>query len=329
MSEELSSVLVFSESADVALELLTPARELAMGLGGRVVALAPAGQEAVAPLAHGADRVVTIEDPVAAHTEPAGGAALLCEVVNHVGPRVVLVGATINGAEIAARAAQKLGVACCGECLSVGVEDREVVVERGWLGGFVARQLVGSRPAIVTVPPGRHEIPPRVEDPSDETETLSVATPTPRMRVVGTRERQRSGVRLDRAEIIVGAGRGLKSKKDLALLEELARILDGAVGATRPVTDDLGWLAVDQKIGLSGQSVRPRLYIACGISGQIEHIVGMRESRVVVAINRDPRALIMDHADYRVVGDLYEIVPALSRVLQEVAVSGAKVVSPG
>jgi electron transfer flavoprotein alpha subunit len=328
VSSDLRSILVFSESADVALELLAPARDLANGLECRVVSVALAAGDVTESLARGADRAVSIEGSTNPGSEPAAGAALLCEVVRREHPQAVLVGATVNGAEIAARVAQKLGVACCAECLNLTAEDGKVVAERAWLGGFVARQVIDSVPAIVTIPPGRHEIPPRVENPSDDSETVSVEIPTPRTRVVSTRQRPRSGVRLDRADVIVGAGRGLKSQEDLALLEDLAGILEGAVGATRPVTDDLGWLAVDQKIGLSGQTVKPRLYIACGISGQIEHIVGMRESRVVVAINRDPRALIMDQADYRVVGDLYEIVPALTRLLEEVVGSGARVVSP-
>jgi electron transfer flavoprotein alpha subunit len=293
VSSDLRSILVFSESADVALELLAPARDLANGLECRVVSVALAAGDVTESLARGADRAVSIEGSTNPGSEPAAGAALLCEVV-----------------------------------MNLTAEDGKVVAERAWLGGFVARQVIDSVPAIVTIPPGRHEIPPRVENPSDDSETVSVEIPTPRTRVVSTRQRPRSGVRLDRADVIVGAGRGLKSQEDLALLEDLAGILEGAVGATRPVTDDLGWLAVDQKIGLSGQTVKPRLYIACGISGQIEHIVGMRESRVVVAINRDPRALIMDQADYRVVGDLYEIVPALTRLLEEVVGSGARVVSP-
>ncbi len=115
----------------------------------------------------------------------------------------------------------------------------------------------------------------------------------------------------------MAVGRGLGRKEDLSLVEEVAAALGGVVGASRPLTDDLQWLAADVKIGLSGATVRPRLYVACGISGQIEHTVGMRESGVVVAINSDPGAPIMREADYRVVGDLHAILPALARSIRD------------
>jgi electron transfer flavoprotein alpha subunit len=150
---------------------------------------------------------------------------------------------------------------------------------------------------------------------------MAVKEPESGLHVLGSRVREGSNVRVDKADIVVAVGRGLRSKDDLPMIEELARAIGGVVGASRPLTDDLQWLPTDVKIGLSGVSVRPKLYVACGISGQIEHHVGMRESAVVVAINSDPGAPIMDQADYRVSGDLYELIPLLTRALREIGVT--------
>ena len=122
--------------------------------------------------------------------------------------------------------------------------------------------------------------------------------------------RARSAVDVTKAEVIVAAGRGVKKVEDLALLDALAGALGGVLAGSRPLTGDVDWLPTDRRIGLSGQTVKPNLYIACGISGQIEHIVGMKGARTVVAINNDPKAPIHAEADYTIVGDLYEIVPA-------------------
>ena len=146
---------------------------------------------------------------------------------------------------------------------------------------------------------------------------IRIEAPEPRTLVLRSMERRTSGVRMEEAAAIVAIGRGLERKEDLSIVEQLARILGGLVAATRPLTDDLQWLPVDLKIGLSGHSVKPDLYLACGISGEIEHVVGMRESGIVVAINKDPNAPIMQEADYRVVGDLYRVIPALTSVLKE------------
>jgi electron transfer flavoprotein alpha subunit len=124
-------------------------------------------------------------------------------------------------------------------------------------------------------------------------------------------------VLLEKARVVVAAGRGLRRREDLEIVTRLARALGGEVGASRPVTDDLQWLPSDAKVGLSGHTIRPELYVALGISGQLEHIVGMRESRVVVAINTDPGAPIFAESDYNVVGDLYAVIPALLRALEE------------
>jgi len=137
-------------------------------------------------------------------------------------------------------------------------------------------------------------------------------------KVVDVKKKECEGVNVEDASSIVACGRGLKNKEDLAMVEELAKLLPGeAVGCSRPLSADLKWLSEDHWVGLSGHKVKPKLYIALGISGQIQHIAGMRDSDIVVAINKDPEALIFKAADYGIVGDMYQVVPKLVKAIRE------------
>lgn len=322
MSERVD-VLVFSERPDVARELLSLGRRLAADLGAGLASVSVgqgAAEEAREHLSRGVDRALAVVPvpPPEVPDEEAGRAALH-RAVTELEPKVVLVGATVCGVEVAARVAQALGTGCLGDGLEVRWEAGALIARRRVLGRFVATQRLSpgadSTPLLATVPPRQLEAPPREDGAGGEVETLAVEVPPGRLRRVESRLREENGVDLEGAEVVVGVGRGLARAEDLPLVEELARVLGGVVGATRPLTDELGWLPSSSKIGLSGRTVRPRLYIACGISGQIEHLVGIEKAEVVVAINRDPDAPICKAADYVLVGDLYELVPALTRAL--------------
>ncbi len=310
------AVCVFSERQDVALELLSAGRTLAGRNAVVSIVLATEGEQAAREqFAHGADTVAIVQgsdgaDPIAVQLEA------LQQILNRHEPDIVLIGATSHGTEIASRLAQRQGVGCASECTRLERRDGCLLIERTCLGRFVARQVIETHPAIATVQPRRFEPSPRDNARSGAVERLEIDAPATRTPILDTRKRERSRVRIDKADVVVGIGRGLRSKDDLHMIEELARVLGGVVGASRPLTDDLQWLAPDRKIGLSGVTVKPKLYIACGISGQIEHNVGMRESGVVVAINNDPSAPIMQQADYCITGDLHEVIPALIEALR-------------
>jgi len=312
-----SNVCVFSERHDVAIELLAAARSLS---GVENVASIVVGLDAESAarehIAHGADTAIVVQqsngaDPLEVQLE-----ALRQALAGHE-PGIVLIGATVNGTEIASRFAQRQGLGCASECTRLDLRDGRLLIERTCLGRFISRQVVETHPAIVTLQPRRFEPLPRDDGRRGELESLTIEAPASRTPIIDTRQRQKSSVRIDKADVVVGIGRGLRSKDDLRMVEELARLLGGVVGASRPLTDDLQWLSADRKVGLSGVTVKPKLYIACGISGQIEHNVGMRESGVVVAINNDPAAPIMQQADYCITGDLHEVVPALIDAIRE------------
>jgi electron transfer flavoprotein alpha subunit len=313
-------ILVHAEHGETLRELLSPGRDLAAALGVPLAALVLGGSsraDARELIARGADEVVEVEDARLEAAHPEMHAAALEGVVRELEPGVALVGGTILGTEAAARVAQRLGAACATDCVALEARDGDLVVERVRLSRFAARQIFLTRPAIATVPPRRFDAPEPDAAREGSIRSLPADLPEARVRLLSSRPRERSRARIEKAERIVAVGRGLRSREDLEMIEALARALEAEVGASRPLTDDLQWLSPDLKVGLSGHTVRPALYVAAGISGQIEHNVGMRESEVVVAINLDPKAPILNETDYRVIGDLYQIVPAITRALQD------------
>lgn len=313
-------VYVFSERQDVTLELLSVGRKLADESGshlGSITIGANGKADAEEHIAHGAERVLIASNPRLERIQADLYAEALWRAVQHANPDIILVGATKRGREIAARLAQRLGVGCASDCISLKVEGGALVVEKRYYGGkFVARRLIQGRPRIVTIQPRKFEAAPRDDVRKGSIEELDVKLKDAEAKAIGVEPTKRSGVEIGRAEIVVAVGRGLKRAEDVSIVQELADTLVAAVGASRPLTQDLQWLPVDVQIGLSGTTVQPKLYIACGISGQIEHIVGMRGSTVVVAINKDANAPIMQEADYCIVGDLYEVIPALTKVFR-------------
>lgn len=310
-----TGILIFSESSDALVELLTVGRALCTPAGGRVIAVA-IGPTATASaedcLARGADEALVLQ--TAAESLPGAEELVfgLREAVRTADPDTILIGATRIGADVVARLAQAMEVPCASDCMTLlRDQDRNIEVERRIYGGrFTARQVLTGRPRIASIQPNRFPKAEPVQEPRGSIRELAVTLPSPRVRIQATSPRARSAVDVTKAEVIVAAGRGVKKVEDLALLDKLAGVLGGVLAGSRPLTGDVDWLPTDRRIGLSGQTVKPNLYIACGISGQIEHIVGMKGARTVVAINNDPKAPIHDEADYSIVGDLYEIVPA-------------------
>jgi len=302
--------LVYSEEPEVGLQLLGRAKALAAATNGEAVALTV--NDASRCFSVGADRVVEVDGVDGLDVDSWKHA--LVKTVKLVSPDVVLVGATKRGKALAPRAAAALEVGCMTECTSVDVAGGELVVERLTYGGStVARETCTSRPLVVTIPPRTYAVP-ESTGRKGEAVKLRVESPPPRVKIVERRPKHRSAVDLESAPVIVSAGRGFKAKEDLRLLEELAWALGAQIGCTRPISADLGWL--DQWVGISGKKVKPSLYIACGISGTIQHAAGIRGSQVIVSINSDESAGIHGLSDYSIVGDLYQVVPALTKALR-------------
>jgi electron transfer flavoprotein alpha subunit len=297
-------------------ELLSPA--LALANGAPVTALALPGLDPGDHdlFARGLDRLLF--PPPGAARDAATARALLEAAADRLDPVAVLLPSTALGAEVAARFAQRRTLACANEADELAWADGGLRIRRRCMGRFVATDVVLSAPAVATVRPRLFTPPEPVLVARGETVTLEVALPAPRVRLLGSSFRHTSEERLDEADRVVSVGRGLKTPDHLPMIRALADVLGAAVAGSRPITEQLRWLPLDLKVGLSGATIAPDLYIACGISGQIEHVVGMRESRVVVAINTDPAAPIFAEADYCVVGDLHDIVPALTEAVRSI-----------
>ena len=307
------SVLVWSEERELAYQLIAKGVELAEKKGSEVYVLVSGdGQDYVN---QGASKVLVAELGEFA-VEPYRDSLLKAVTVS--GAEIVLIGASKRGKEAAPRIAAALGVGCMTECNNVELVDGELVVERLTYGGStIAKETCTSNPTIITVPPRSFEkLEP--EDRTGEIIQLDFDASEARVKVLERREKPKGDQDLENADIIVSAGRGFKNKEDLKILEELSEALGGAaIGCTRPISADLGWM--EEWVGISGKKVKPSLYITCGISGQIQHVAGIRDSKIIVSINNDEGAGIHGVSDYSIVGDVYEVVPALVNALKEKA----------
>lgn len=312
------SVLVYSEDREVGFQLLGKGRELADKIGVELTALVVgSGLTGVEEFVeHGADRVIVVDDPGLSQfsLEPYREAVL--EAVKVSEPEVFLIGATKRGKELAARVAAALDTGCMTECIYLDVDGQgRLEAKRLTYGGStIASEVSTRRPHMATVPPRAFK---KLEPSTREGEVvrLDVVVPASRVEVVERREKARGDMGLEEAPVIVSAGRGFRDREDLRLLEELAGVLGAKMGCTRPVAADLGWM--EEWIGISGHKVAPRLYVACGISGTVQHAAGIRDAQLIVSINNQEGANIHGLSDYSVVGDLYTVLPALTRALKE------------
>ncbi|MEA2531293.1 MAG: electron transfer flavoprotein alpha subunit [Thermomicrobiales bacterium] len=298
-------------------ELVTAGRRLAGGLGGQLTALLMGSgiDEAASQLAStGVDRVLIADDSRLTHMPVDAATAVIERVVRDVAPAAVLIPGTTAGIEYAPRLAARLRVGLASDCIDFAVEDGALIAVRPVLGGRVqtAVKFGESRPQLATVRLGSFEQASPVDGgPTPERVQVELADTDLRIRVIGVAQKEEAGgVALEEATVIVGGGRGLKEPKNFELVEELASALSGAVAATRAVTD-AGWRPHHEQVGQTGRTIAPRLYIAVGISGAVQHLVGIQGSDYIVAINRDPDAPIFKTASFGIVGDLFEVVPAL------------------
>lgn len=323
-------VWVFAEQrrgqlTPVTLELLGEARRLAATLkvgvaavllGHRVEHLCPA------LLAAGADKVYLVEDPALADFCEGPYAAALTEIARRFRPEVILAGATYVGRAFIPQVAAALKTGLTADCTAFAIdpERRLLLQTRPAFGGNIMATIITPRsfPQMATARPGVFK---RLAEASSRDGQVvrvdwSPGDTASRSRFVKTVEEIKERLPLAEAEVIVAGGRGLKEAKHFRLLEELADLLGGAVGATRAAVD-AGWISYAHQIGQTGKTVSPKLYIAVGISGASQHVVGMQSSDFIVAINKDPAAPIFQVAHLGLVGDLFEIVPALIQEIKK------------
>ncbi len=314
----MAKVFVFAEVSGgqvqrVALEMITKAREL-----GDVTAIAlGAGAGAQAQLLgqFGASRVLVHEDPAYDQflSEPA--AATLSGLIEQEKPDLVMIGATYDGRDIAARLNARLDCGVITDAFQIALEGDELKVQVPWysattvvdvtLSGGLTR-LILVRPKSFAAEEAQGAVAPQVQQLN-----ISIPDNAKRARVVENVVQASEGPKLEEASIVISGGRGLKQAENFKLLDELAGQIGGAVGATRAVVD-AGWVPYSYQVGQTGKTVKPSIYIACGISGAIQHTVGMKGAKYIVAINSDPDAPIFKFADLGIIGDALKILPALN-----------------
>ena len=311
------------EPAAVSWEAIGTAHNLADTTGGSVTAclFGGPGVEALAQeaISYGADTVLLAEDTTLADFRVEPQAALLAKALREAEPAVVLIGATFRGRELGPALAVELDTGCIADCIALEFEDGQLVATRPiYAGKLLSRCTIPERrPQIFTT---RVRAFPRPEpDPARSGDVVRVepalAEDDISSQVTGFKETE-GGVSLADANIIVSGGRGVAGPEGFEPVRELAKTLNGAMGASRAAVD-AGWIPYERQVGQTGKTVSPDLYIACGISGAIQHQAGMRTSKVIVAINKDPEAPIFKLAHYGIVGDLFKVVPALTAAFEE------------
>lgn len=322
----MAAIFAYIEARDgeirrVSQEVLTAARGVADEMGEEVHALVIGGSgvgEAAGSLGeYGADRIfVSAADALSLYS-PEGYAAIATRFIREHGCKVAIFPATSMGKDLAPRVAAKLGVGYAAECVEVAVEGGSLVATRPRYAGKVfAKVGFEGEPALLSIRP--NVFTPQAKAGAGAVEEYSADISGADFGAVVREIKAAAGEKLDVAEasIVVSGGRGLREADNFKLIEDLAEALGGAVGASRAVVD-AGWRPHAEQVGQTGKTVAPQLYFAIGISGAIQHLAGMRTSRYIVAINKDPDAPIFKVADYGIVGDLFEIVPKLTEEVRK------------
>ncbi len=312
-----------AEVRKVGLEAVTAAQMLADQSGGGEVHALVVGPPGIGTKATqigqcGADVVIVVESPLLANYNPEVATATAADRIKSGGYRSAIFSTTAQGRDLAPRVAARLGVSLVTDVLSFEMDGNSIVVRHPMnIGKVIATIAIAGTPAVIAIRP--NVIAPAQNAKAGRVENAQPAVDPASTRVRVTETRKGGGGKLDLAEapVVIAGGRGLKAAENFKLVEDLASAFgNAAVGATRAVTDD-GWRPHSDQIGQTGRLVSPELYIAVGISGAVQHLAGMRTSRTIVAINKDKDAPIFKVADYGIVGDVLEVIPALTEAVRE------------
>jgi electron transfer flavoprotein alpha subunit len=320
-----NNILVFAEQRDgnvkkVAYEMLGAGAELAAALGGTVEAvLLGSGLDGLADMLaqYGAAKVYVADDPALATYASEAYTDTLAALIEEAQPAIFLVGGTAMGKDLAPRLAARLGVGVASDCTALEIDDGRLLATRPiFAGKALARVKLAADPQVATVRP--NVLAAREPDPAatPQVALIDARADGVRAEVVDIISAGEGEVDVAEADIIVSGGRGVGGSEGFAPIRSLAHTLGAAVGASRAAVD-AGWIDHGHQVGQTGKTVTPNLYIACGISGAIQHLAGMKTSKVIVAVNKDPEAPIFKLANYGIVADLFEVVPVMEEEFKQ------------
>ncbi|MDD5174548.1 MAG: electron transfer flavoprotein subunit alpha [Candidatus Omnitrophica bacterium] len=310
----------------ISFELLGEGKKLADKLGGKLCAvlLGENIESKVDEVAwRGADKVYLVDDARLKNYQDDSYTKVLVELVKEYKPEVILCGATVMGRSLISRVAITIDAGLTADCTGLDIDPKErlLLQTRPAFGGNIMATIItpNHRPQMSTV---RHKVMKEPElDKSHKAEVIKKKYNdnilSSRTKIIDIVEEIEETINLSEADIIVSGGRGLGSPENFSQIKELAKVLGAAVGASR-ATVDAGWIPYSHQVGQTGKTVCPKLYIACGISGQIQHLIGMQSSKVILAINKDPDAPIFKVATYGIVGDIFEVIPALTKEFKKI-----------
>jgi electron transfer flavoprotein alpha subunit len=313
----MAGIWIFAENREQALELLNIGRHLAVKMGTTVSALLPGNAEGAQDyLAHGADEVLLLS-PLTEDQSHEAYLPVIAEAAKKADPDVFLFAGSVRSKELAARIATRLETGLCSSCIALNYDEGSKILEmeRFAFGGAAVQKVIClTRPVMATIPPRTFE--PAVAQDGREGPIRELPAPPPSaVKVLERKMRTRETKDITEAKVVVAVGRGFEKQEDLALARQLADALGGEIGCTRAISEEMHWLPEELCIGLSGVQVKPDLYLGLGVSGQIQHVTGIRNAKVIAAVNKDENAPIFGVADFGIVGDLYDVAPKLIQEL--------------
>ncbi|MGI5921296.1 MAG: electron transfer flavoprotein subunit alpha/FixB family protein [Syntrophomonadaceae bacterium] len=316
----MPGVWILAENRDQTLELLNIGRNLADAMNTGLTAFLSGDRNLAQDyIDYGADEVLILPDLPQDQMLDAY-IPIIVDETRKGDPDLFLISATLRGKDVAARVAARLDVGLCSQCTGLSLDPQTGLVnmERLVYGGAAIQKVVcRKRPQMATIAPRVFD-PVTVREARDGKIRELPAPPPAAVHLVNKKAKDRTSGSLTEAKIVICAGRGIEKQEDLELVNQLAEIVGGEIGCTRPLSEEMHWLPEDTCIGLSGKEIKPDLYLGLGVSGQIQHITGIKDSRIICAVNSDENAPIFEVANYGIVGNLYEVVPELNRQLDQV-----------
>jgi electron transfer flavoprotein alpha subunit len=269
-------------------------------------------------ISHGADEVMLLP-PLSSDQSPDIYVPVIIEEAKKGDPDLIVLPATARGKDMAARIAARLDVGLCSSCIALSFDDasKSLVMERLAYGGVAVQKVIcAARPAMASIPPRTFEK--AVPDEGRQGQIRELPAPAPSAaKILERKVKERAAKDFSEARAVVCVGRGIDKKEDLALARQLADVLGGEIGCTRPIAEEFHWLPEEVCIGLSGIQVKPDIYLGIGVSGQVQHVTGIRNAKVIAAVNKDENAPIFKVADFGIIGDLYDVVPKLVNELKK------------